>query len=200
MSRELLHYAITGGPIRAAFDQYVADTKEARRQLVELTKEVGAEPGSAYVRHCVVAFRLDTKPKGWKKAASCDGYEPGIRMTELRERMRSIVIPNGETFLIAISGRDTGHVLIGHVMYNATSGYKVIRPGLDILTLNQMPLNLNSSVEDWGAWWKPEEDEFCRRLKLSEYHQIIEEYDERKAAAAKPASHDENQTSDSHAL
>lgn len=178
---DVAYFKITGGHIREAFDRLCKERASARVEIEKLALSVGATLDRTYAtRTGVLAFKFDgqagaEKPHGWVGVKRCEwGCAPGKhkKFADLRKAMKDLRYPDNYDFLKWISGKDPGSCILEMSYYTAAAGYEHIKPGIDVLSLSIRPEGVNT--KEWDPWWLPEENEFCVRLRMSEYWALKE--------------------------
>lgn len=185
---ELTHFKITGGPIAAKWLEFKAYKIACMDAINAFVKEIGAKNiwGGRSVSY--VEFE-GAAPPGWVKHKKKNGHIPGKKLPEVAKRMSELTIPEGKTLWKMLSGQSNHMIFTYRRLYESAAGYEEIDDHTGILSVTKKPTS--KDLEDDGgdmedddeAWWMPEETEHCVKLKLSEYHALLESKEEKGKAS-----------------
>ena len=186
----LNHFKITGGPIAAKWQEFKARKIACMEAINAFVKEVGAKQiyGGRHVSY--VQFEGPV-PTGWVKHPKKNGHIPGKKLPELRTRMGELTIPDGGTFWELMAGRPKHMIFTYGGLHESGAGYQEIDETTGILSVTPKPATKDLEAEGGNmedveeAWWMPEENEHCRKLKISEYHALLEQLEESKKNRSK---------------
>ena len=183
---EIIHFKITGGPIAAKWQEFKAHKIACMDAINAFVKEIGAKQlwGGRHISY--VEFE-GSAPAGWVKHKKKNGHIPGKRLKEIAKRMSDLTIPDGKVLWAMLAGRPTQMNFTYHRLYESEAGYEEIDDCTGILSVTKMPaskdLEADGGEDTIETWWMPEETEHCVKLKLSEYHALLESKEEKGEAS-----------------